>query len=120
MDLISLLPLLEITDDGLRFAGAGFAIGAGALGPAIGIGWLVGKAMEALGRNPEARWQRMAEENYSKATQLDPWNVEYWISLGRLYKRQGLKLRARKQFEEALKLVPNSPDVLRELKGVGG
>lgn len=30
------------------------AIGLGALGPAIGIGIIGGKAMEALGRNPEA------------------------------------------------------------------
>ncbi len=34
---------------------AGVAIGVGALGPGIGIGMLAGKAMEALGRNPEAR-----------------------------------------------------------------
>jgi F-type H+-transporting ATPase subunit c len=34
---------------------AGIAIGVGALGPGIGIGMLAGKAMEALGRNPEAR-----------------------------------------------------------------
>ena len=69
-------------------------------------------------RNPEARWQRMAEENLAKATELDPWNAEIWMSLGRLYKRQGLRLRAKKQFEEALKLVPNNPDVLKELKSV--
>lgn len=30
------------------------AIGLGALGPGIGIGIIGGKAMEALGRNPEA------------------------------------------------------------------
>jgi F-type H+-transporting ATPase subunit c len=35
--------------------GAGIAMGLGAFGPAIGIGLLVGKAMDALGRNPEAR-----------------------------------------------------------------
>ncbi|MCY3888225.1 MAG: ATP synthase F0 subunit C [Chloroflexi bacterium] len=40
--------------DGLKFLGAGLAIGFGALGPALGIGWLVGKAMESLGRNPDA------------------------------------------------------------------
>ena len=34
---------------------AGLAIGLGALGPGLGIGFLAGKAMEALGRNPEAR-----------------------------------------------------------------
>jgi F-type H+-transporting ATPase subunit c len=33
---------------------AGLAIGLGSLGPAIGIGMLAAKAMEALGRNPEA------------------------------------------------------------------
>ena len=40
--------------DGMKFLSAGLAIGLGALGPAIGIGWLVGKAMESLGRNPDA------------------------------------------------------------------
>ena len=33
---------------------AAFAIGIGALGPALGIGKLAAKAMEAIGRNPEA------------------------------------------------------------------
>ena len=33
---------------------AGIAIAVGALGPSIGIGMLAGRAMEALGRNPEA------------------------------------------------------------------
>ena len=57
MDLIGLIPLLEntITDDALRFVGAGIAIGIGGLGPGLGIGWMVSKAMEALGRNPEAQ-----------------------------------------------------------------
>ena len=33
---------------------AGLAIGLGALGPGIGVGMGVSKAMEAIGRNPEA------------------------------------------------------------------
>jgi F-type H+-transporting ATPase subunit c len=33
---------------------AGLAIGLGSFGPAIGIGMLAAKAMESLGRNPEA------------------------------------------------------------------
>jgi F-type H+-transporting ATPase subunit c len=49
-----MFPLLEISDDGVKFVGAALAIGMGALGPGLGIGILVGKAMEALGRNPEA------------------------------------------------------------------
>lgn len=34
--------------------GAAIAIGLGALGPGIGLGLIGSKAMEALGRNPEA------------------------------------------------------------------
>ncbi|MEW6277310.1 MAG: ATP synthase F0 subunit C [Candidatus Eremiobacterota bacterium] len=34
--------------------GAGLAIGLGTIGPGIGLGSGVGKAMEAIGRNPEA------------------------------------------------------------------
>jgi F-type H+-transporting ATPase subunit c len=55
LDIAALLPLLAITDTGLRFVGAGVAIGIGGLGPAVAIGMLTGKAMEALGRNPEAQ-----------------------------------------------------------------
>ncbi|HLZ71851.1 MAG TPA: ATP synthase F0 subunit C [Dehalococcoidia bacterium] len=44
-----------MSDDGMKNIGAGIAIGIGAIGPALGIGNLVAKAMEALGRNPEAR-----------------------------------------------------------------
>lgn len=40
--------------DEFQSLGAGLAIGLGALGPGIGIGMLAAKAMEALGRNPEA------------------------------------------------------------------
>jgi tetratricopeptide (TPR) repeat protein len=67
-------------------------------------------------RNPEARWQRMAEQNYTKATQLDPWNPDYWMCLGRFYKKRGLGLRARRQFEEALKLVPEHEEATKELE----
>ena len=38
----------------IKTIAAGLAIGLGALGPALGIGFLAGKAMESLGRNPEA------------------------------------------------------------------
>ncbi len=55
MDITALVPLLELSDDSMRFIGAGLAIGVGSLGPGLGIGWLVSKAMEALGRNPEAQ-----------------------------------------------------------------
>ena len=63
MDIgLFLMPLLQaagggtsVGDEGLRLMAAGIAIGLGGLGPALGIGILTGKAMEALGRNPEAQ-----------------------------------------------------------------
>jgi F-type H+-transporting ATPase subunit c len=55
MDLIHLFPLLAISDIGLKYVAAGLAIAAGGAVPAFAIGMLTGKAMEALGRNPEAQ-----------------------------------------------------------------
>ena len=44
-----------MTDAAIRFLAAGLAIGLGTLGPAIGIGLTGFAALQALGRNPEAR-----------------------------------------------------------------
>ena len=43
-----------ITDTGVKYLAAGLAMGIGAMVPAWAIGNLVGRAMDALGRNPEA------------------------------------------------------------------
>ena len=40
--------------EAMKSIGAGVAIGLGSLGPALGIGMLASKAMESLGRTPEA------------------------------------------------------------------
>ena len=40
--------------EAVKSLAAAIAIGLGAGGPAVGIGILAGKAMEAIGRNPEA------------------------------------------------------------------
>jgi F-type H+-transporting ATPase subunit c len=45
----------DITDDGMKFLAAALVMGIGAIGPALAIGNLVGRAMDALGRNPEAQ-----------------------------------------------------------------
>ncbi len=46
---------MEAWSDVAKLIGAGIAIGLGTLGPGIGIGVLGMGAMNALGRNPEAR-----------------------------------------------------------------
>ncbi len=38
----------------LQFIAMALAVGLGAIGPGIGMGILVGKALEAIGRNPDA------------------------------------------------------------------
>ncbi len=43
-----------MTDAGMRLLASAIAIGIGAIGPGLGIGLLAARAMEALGRNPEA------------------------------------------------------------------
>lgn len=43
-----------MTEDAMKLLSVAITMGVGALGPAIGIGMIGSKAMEALGRNPEA------------------------------------------------------------------
>lgn len=40
--------------DAMKLLAAGLAIGVGAIGPGLGIGFIGAKAVEALGRNPDA------------------------------------------------------------------
>jgi len=40
-------------EEGLKAIATALAIGLGAIGPGIGIGILVSKGLEAIGRNPE-------------------------------------------------------------------
>jgi F-type H+-transporting ATPase subunit c len=44
-----------MTDEGLKLIGAGLAMGLGAIGPGVGIGILAAGALQAIGRNPDAR-----------------------------------------------------------------
>jgi F-type H+-transporting ATPase subunit c len=58
MEAISILAQAAATPDEQKniaaAASAGFAYGLAAIGPGIGIGYLVGKAVEAMARQPEA------------------------------------------------------------------
>lgn len=44
----------KMEPESAKMLAAALAIGLGAIGPGIGIGILASKAMEAIGRNPEA------------------------------------------------------------------
>ncbi len=48
------LELVKASVEWAKMLGPAIAMGLGAIGPGIGIGILVGKALEAMGRNPEA------------------------------------------------------------------
>lgn len=43
-----------MTTEAVKLLATAFAIGIGVIGPGIGIGIIGGKAVEAVGRNPEA------------------------------------------------------------------
>lgn len=53
-------------------------------------------------RNP--RWRRDAAESYQMALSIDPNNVEAMISLGDLYRAQGMVSRAQTCYEDVLKI----------------
>ncbi|MBI4250481.1 ATP synthase F0 subunit C [Candidatus Uhrbacteria bacterium] len=48
------LELVRASAEWAKLLGPAIAIGFGAIGPGIGLGILMGKALEAIGRNPEA------------------------------------------------------------------
>jgi len=47
--------LPELNPEAVKLLAAGLAIGLGLMGPGVGMGLLGASAMNALGRNPEAR-----------------------------------------------------------------
>jgi curved DNA-binding protein CbpA len=65
----------------------------------------------ALSHNPH--WIRDALEAIEAAIHLAPQRPAYHVELARLLHGQGLKLRARKAIETALRLAPEDPDVAR-------
>ena len=50
----------ELDAEAMKALAMGLAAGVGVLGPGIGLGILVSKALEAIGRNPEASGQIQA------------------------------------------------------------
>lgn len=59
---------------------------------------------------------RDAETHYKRAIELEPATVDYYLELGRLYKRSGMAQRALRQFEEALVWDPENASAKAEIK----
>ncbi len=62
-------------------------------------------------------YRKEAEKNFIRATKLEPWNAEAFVGLGVLYRREGLHIKAKKQFERALQIDPDHKIAKRELRG---
>lgn len=62
-------------------------------------------------------YRKEAEKNFIRALKLEPWNAEAYAALGLLYKKEGLQIKAKKQFEKALQIDPDHKIAKRELRG---
>jgi curved DNA-binding protein CbpA len=71
----------------------------------------------ALARNPH--WVREGIQTLEKATQLAPKNAGFHAELGELLASQGLRIRARKAAETALRLDANHAVARRVMDAVG-
>jgi tetratricopeptide (TPR) repeat protein len=67
-------------------------------------------------RNP--RWRRDAAESFQKALAIDPNNVEALISLGDLYKLEGMVGRAQTCYEDVLKIANDNQQAKSRLQGL--
>jgi tetratricopeptide (TPR) repeat protein len=82
--------------------------------PDMAEAWfLLGSCQE---RNP--RWRRDAAESLQKTLSVDPNHIEAMISLGDLYKQEGLTSRAQTCYEDALKIAPDNQQAKSRLAGV--
>jgi tetratricopeptide (TPR) repeat protein len=67
-------------------------------------------------RNP--KWRRDAAESFQRALSLDPNSVDVLISLGDLYRTEGLISRAQSCYEDALKITADHPEAKSRLAGI--
>jgi tetratricopeptide (TPR) repeat protein len=74
---------------------------------------LLGSCQE---RNP--KWRREAAESFQMALSIDPNNVETMISLGDLYKSEGMISRAQTCYEDVLKISAENQQAKSRLQGL--
>ena len=70
----------------------------------------------ALKRIPKRLKQ--SEEAMREAVRLEPYKAEYYVELGNIYLKAGLRKRAKTQFEKALKLNPRLTEAHEALRGL--
>jgi Tfp pilus assembly protein PilF len=76
--------------------------------------YVLGQCQE---RNP--KWRRDAAESYQRSLSIDPNNVDALISLGDLYKVEGLASRAQACYEDVLKITPDNQQAKSRLQQMG-
>jgi tetratricopeptide (TPR) repeat protein len=78
------------------------------------------EAWALLGANQERnpKWRRDAAESFQMALSIDPNNVEAMISLGDLYKAQGMTSRAQTCYEDVLKIAPENQQAKSRLQAM--
>lgn len=67
-------------------------------------------------RNP--KWHREAAESFQRALSIDPNNVEAMISLGDLYKSEGMISRAQTCYEDVLKIAADNQQAHSRLQAL--
>lgn len=75
--------------------------------------YLLGSCQE---RNP--KWRRDAAESFQRALSINPDMVDAMISLGDLYKAEGLASRAQACYEDALKIAPDNQQAKTRLQAI--
>lgn len=75
--------------------------------------YLLGACQE---RNP--KWRRDAAESFQRALSIDPNHTDALISLGDLYKSEGLITRAQTCYEDALKISPENQQAKSRLQAI--
>ena len=84
----------------------------------------------AMAQSKVPALSKRAEKSFFRAIELEAWNPEGLVGLGLLYRREGLRSRAKKQFEKALEIDADHKIARQELesmkdkpdskKGLGG
>lgn len=76
--------------------------------------YILGQCQE---RNP--KWRREAAESYQRVLSMDPNHLDALISLGDLYKSEGLASRAQSCYEDVLKIQPDNQQARSRLQQMG-